>query len=495
MTPTPQGTPAIDANPELAVSMRRILDAAPQRAVIPDAVVTEWIEAVIALEKDRGIWHAHRVFGIGGSEIGELINTAAGLPNEYNTLDEISASKLLLLPPSRPNIHMRRGTAMEALAQKVYHRLTGYKSILETDEIRDAFSKPHPEHAFIVGNPDDVVLTDRNLLLITDFKVRGNLDTEAPVKLVNAAQVHWYGKLLEGNTGKLPDGYQVAELDIPIPMIDRLMEESDPDLDALADQIAAVNRPGFGMQIRTFKHNADLSAQMVRLADKFWSAHVLSGTPYQTPKAELPSELTKADHQIIYTAQNDFLRFKLAETVAKSKADEAKSQAVDAASRYSLQDWPFETDGLSTGFTKRFNINKAAEKVILEGVEKASLQKPSEKLDPEAMMRTLEAHGLLSPAHFLKEYDPKLVKAALKKFDMSESEFVVHTVRMGITTKKTDAEVRMLLEAAMEDHIKQFAPGGEPHPDSEQALAEQHDIDRPSDNDADGRDDPAITLA
>lgn len=461
MTPNEHATPATSANKELAARMWNILDRAPQRQKIPDQVAVDWIEAVIALEKDRAIWHAHRVFGIGGSEIGELINTAAGLPNEYNTLDEISRSKLLLLPPGRANIHMRRGTAMELLAQKVYHRLSGNKSILDSPDIEAAFSKPHEKYPFVVGNPDDVVLTPHHKRLIVDFKVRGNLDPEKPVKLVNAAQVHWYGVLHEGNLGALPDGYQIAELDIPTAMIDQIMNEKDPDLDALADHIAAINRPGFGMQIRTFKHNEKLATHMLRLADQFWTNHVLSGTPYETPKIELPETLTQNDQATIKHHQNQYLRFKLAETVSKSKADEAKTALTDVASTYDLKEWPFETEGLSTGITKRFDVTRAAEHLIVKGATKESLQKASEKPNPEAMMRTLEAHGLLSPAHFLKDYDPKLVKAALKELGISESDFAVKTVRMGISTKKSDAEVRMLLEAEMESYIADFSPGGQ----------------------------------
>lgn len=477
MTPNEHATPAIAANPELAAQMRTILDRAPQRQKIPDQVITDWIEVVLALEKDRGIWHAHRVFGIGGSEIGELINTAAGLPNEYNTLDEISRSKLLLLPPQRSNIHMRRGTAMEALAEKVYHRLSGNKSILDTPEIQAAFSKPHTNFPFVVGNPDDVVQTPQNKRLIVDFKVRGNLDPEKPVKLVNAAQVHWYGVLHEGNLGFLPDGYQVAELDIPTPLIDQIMLEKDPDLDSLADHIAAINRPGFGMQIRTFKHNDTLANHMLRLADQFWANHVLSGVPYETPKVELPDTLTPDDQMAIEHNQHQYLRFKLAETVAKSKADEAKTMLAEVASNYDLKEWPFETNGLSTGFTKRFDLTKAAEQCILKGVDKDSLQKPTEKPNPEAMIRTLEEHGLLSPAHFLKDYDQKLVKASLKKLGISEAEFAVKTLRMGISTKKSDAEVRMLLESEMENYIGEFSPGRRPPHD------DLNETDRPINDD------------
>lgn len=491
-----QVTSQIDKNPELAKAMRAGLAKLPQRKKIPDNVVEDWIEATIATERERAIWHVDRAFGIGGSEIGELLLTSTGKPNEYNTLNDISSSKLLLLPPQRSNIYMRRGTAMEILAEKVYLRLSGHSSVLEQEDVAAAFKRPHKQHSYIIGNPDAVVDTQDRKRIITDFKVRSNLDTNDEIKLVNAAQTHWYGAIHEANLGRRPDGYALAELDIPTGMIDELMQEKNPDFDALADQIAAVNRPGFGMQIRLFRHNDNLSRNMIRLAGKFWESYVLSGTPYQPPKTKLPENLTDSDHEAVKFAQNKFLRSKLAEVVAKSEAEQAKDAAVQIASKFDLKKWPFETAGLSTGLTARFDIEGAASHLTALGVPKSSLTKGTNKPDIDAMMHTLESQGLLSPAHFKEDLNPTAVKAALKEKGVSAAEFTSNTVRMGITTKKADLEIRGQLEAAMISHIQRFDPTN-PAPSNSTAIEhgehtfnnELLDLDEPD------PDEPGLTLA
>src|SRR5690606_34170383 len=109
------------------------------------------------------------------------------------------------------------------------------------------------------------------------------LSLDEDIKLVNLCQLHWYGLIYEGQFKTLPNGYALAELDIPNDLIDALMKEEQPDFETLAKTIASVNKPGFGMQIRFYKHNPALANHMVRLADQFWKKHVLSGVPYSAP--------------------------------------------------------------------------------------------------------------------------------------------------------------------------------------------------------------------
>jgi hypothetical protein len=162
---------------------------------------------------------------------------------------------------------MRRGTAMEDLARRVFLKLTGHKSILDTEEVEQAFSKPHALFNHIGGNPDEVVDVAK-MRVIADFKVRNNLDEEKGVSVVNGAQLHWYGMIHESNLKKRPDGYCLAELDIPADMMDDLMKNpptTDEGWDRIANDVAAINRPGFGMKTQYFKHNEMLADNLVRL--------------------------------------------------------------------------------------------------------------------------------------------------------------------------------------------------------------------------------------
>lgn len=473
-------------NQALHDQVAKIIDALPQRAMIPDSVATHWIKETIALEGERAIWHAHRASTIGGSEAGEFVLTAIGQRPAYNSLESIWRQKMLLDLPERSNIYMRRGTAMEPLAQRVYLKLTGHQSIVDSAEIQEAFSRPHASHSHIGGNPDEVVNAGK-LRIITDFKVRNSLDEEKGISLVNGAQLHWYGLLHKANLGVAADGYSLAELDIPSEMIDDLMKnppKSDDEWDAIAENIARMNRPGFGMSVRYFQHNDMLANNLVRLSKQFWEKYVLTGTEYKTPKPELPKEMTQEDQAIVANAQNEILTFKVAESVAQSRVAEARERIDAIRSKYQLTDWPFkEAPGLSAGFSDKFNTARAAKKLIAAGVDREKLAKPSDTPDPQAMLRTLEAHGLLSDSHYKASWDSRAVKAQLKEQGFSESEFKDQTLRIALTRKKADQPVKDLLEAEMQKHIEGFQVGqGSQTPtdgDSDLDLIDQNDDEQP----------------
>lgn len=432
-----------------------VIETLPQRSVISDSTVDHWIRGIIKRDPERAVWHAHRAAGIGGSEVGELLLTAMGKSNAYNTLEDLSRMKLLQQFPIPPTIHMLRGTAMEPLAQPVYHKLSNHKSLLETPEIKEAFSKPHPDYPFIIGNPDEVAQAG-NKVLVTDFKVRSNLDSEDAIKLINAAQVHWYGLLYEGYFKKLPDYYALAELDIPSKLIDDLMAQENPNFQALADNIAAVNGPGFGMQIRTFRHNPAIANNLVKLAREFWENHVLSGIPYQNPQPQKPAELTSNDEKSLNELQNEFLRFKLAGQVAKDKADEIRVEIDNIASKYQVKEWPFEVPGISAGYTERFDAKAAVSALMSKGVDKALLVKPTDVLDTEAAEVTLRNNDLLGEHVFKQGFDTRMIKASLKEAGLSASLFQNKTFRIGMSTKKVDTEIRDQLQDHMTVHISRF---------------------------------------
>jgi hypothetical protein len=436
--------------------VRRIVDALPQRSVIPDEVAERWIDGIIDRDPDRAEWHARRAGGIGGSEIGELVLHASGQRTTYSTLEEISQQKLLLAFPSRATIHMARGTAMEPLADRTYHAISKHESILGSPEIAKAFRAGHPKYPWLIGNPDDVVNAEKIGHIVTDFKVRSNLGADDPMKLVNACQLHWYGLIYEGSFGELPKAYCLAELDIPGELMDALRSEESPDFDSLAKTIASVNKPGFGMQIRHFKHNPALAGHMIRLADQFWNKYIMAGTPFTKPKLEKPAEMSDFDAGKVKELLNDLVRFKIAEGVSKTEGDRVKAELLNLTSDYQIDEWPFAVPGLSAGYSKLFDLSTAATALMIKGVKREDISKPSTTLDTDAAMETLQNNGLLNESLYKPSWDTRAVKAALKAEGLSADDFEKTGFRAGISTKKADQETRDTLNVHMGVHIHQF---------------------------------------
>lgn len=439
-----------------------VIDKLPQRSVISDEVAERWANGIIRFEPDRAVWHAKRAGGIGGSEAGEFVLAALGERPAYKDLESLWRQKMLLDLPEYSNQYMRLGTYLEDLAEAVYLKLSGHESVMGTKEVQDIFSKPHPDYPFLIGNPD-ICVNANGLRVITDFKVRNNLDENKGVSLINGAQVHWYGMLYSANGSKPVDGYGLAELDLPSEMMADLMKNPPDDWEALASEIAAINRPGFGMKIRYFPHNENLANNLVRLTEKFWLDHVMTGQPYRKPEPKLPENMTEEDQAIVNKAQQDFLQYKLAEKVAKENADKARSTAVQVASKYEMKEWPFNTNGLSAGITKKFNKQEAASVLLSKGVPESSIRKGKGPANSDRMMQTLENHGLLSDAHFESDWDTRAVKAALKGKGLNTEDFDRSTVRLSLSKKQDDAPVLELLESKMLSHISNFAQVTAPH--------------------------------
>lgn len=435
-----------------------VVDALPQRAVIPDDVAKRWAKEIIRFEPDRAIWHARRAAVIGGSEAGEFALAALNERPAYKDLESLWRQKMLLDLPDYPNRHMKRGTALEPLAQAVYLKLTGHQSIIDSEEVRNIFSKPHKDHPHIGGNPDEVA-TANGLRIITDFKVRNQLDENKGVSLINGAQLHWYGLIHAANGGKPVDGYGLAELDIPSEMMDDLMKNPPADWSDLANQIAGINRPGFGMKVRYFPHNENLAKNLVRLTEQFWNDYVLTGTPYKNPKPKMPETMTPDDAAAVENAQNEFLNFKLAETVAKEKADEARATVMKVVDKYDLKEWPFEVSGLSTGISTKFNKDEAASDLLAKGVAASSISKGGGTANVDRMVQTLENHGLLSDSHYATDWDTRAIKRAMKEQGLSEEDYQNRSVRLGLSNKKADQPVREILEKRMDSHLRTFGQG------------------------------------
>ena len=80
---------------DLRTRLRKIVDLLPQRRHIPDAVAERWIDGVLQLDPERALWHVERAFGIGGSEIGEILLASFKEPPDPNHPEAIWRSKML----------------------------------------------------------------------------------------------------------------------------------------------------------------------------------------------------------------------------------------------------------------------------------------------------------------------------------------------------------------------------------------------------------------
>lgn len=158
----------------LALEIRNMINKTPQRHLIDDDMINAWTMSVLEREPERAIWHASRLLGFGGSEIGVLVGYEKGEFHPYDQPTDIIKRKLLREGLTESNGHLERGTTMEPIAQKKY--LTkiaqrGARSILDKKLAKIISEYKNDEHPWLVGNPDDIIMEKNGDVYIVDYKV------------------------------------------------------------------------------------------------------------------------------------------------------------------------------------------------------------------------------------------------------------------------------------------------------------------------------------
>ena len=231
---------------------RAIIDALPQRAYLDDVTINNWISMVQAVEPERLVWHARRLSGIGGSEIGSLLAYDRGyFTFEDATPDKIIGGKLMIVSPTSPNGDCQRGIFLEdEVSDRVHHKYRCRRAEDLLQAIREA--DPDPAHPWQVGNPDDLVWFGDKLFLV-DYKVprATNIDKvkKAGAPLDYAAQLHHYK--------------QIADRVIKHPITGLLLAPFDTN--------------AWEPHLIPIKENERLHQDLLRVGDKYWNDYVMQG--------------------------------------------------------------------------------------------------------------------------------------------------------------------------------------------------------------------------
>jgi hypothetical protein len=193
--------------------------AFPQGQFYLDENIEKWLEAIRSFDAGREAWHLKRLTGIGGSEIGVLVGDLEGVYHPHQSAIEICRAKLLQHFPEPPNGDMLRGQIMEPIARDVYRKqiLAQYPQAKPREDIMEALSDfRHPDHAWMVGNPDEIMELEPGKLFIIDYKCPtqtsfDDIRRNGP-PFYYVAQLHHYCMLAEAKGYKI-EGLQLASLD------------------------------------------------------------------------------------------------------------------------------------------------------------------------------------------------------------------------------------------------------------------------------------------
>lgn len=175
-----------------------LVDALPQRDLIEVSDARQWIGRVVDLHGEQAIWHAIRLNGFGGSEIGVLVRNQHGVRADHMaSAHDIVLGKLMRKIPDETNEHMTRGHENEEPHSRKFYKKYGAHRDLEAFGI---LSKAQGSLPWMRYSPDEVAMLPSSVLAVTRPMAaerpmsRWLIDYKAPSKVEEDAEIHFqYG--------------------------------------------------------------------------------------------------------------------------------------------------------------------------------------------------------------------------------------------------------------------------------------------------------------
>lgn len=177
---------------------RRIIEALPQYELVKDRV-DWWLDEVQRIDPERIDWHALRLTGFGGSEIGALVLGS-------DSAASVVQGKLLLSLPENPAPGVRRETVMEPIHRIEFLAKYGLRQDRDALRLLAAAQRARP---WVRHSPDDVCLTEGGKRILVGYKSPSELSKEE--KFEHKAQLH-LGLLVGEQVGIDFDGMVMSEM-------------------------------------------------------------------------------------------------------------------------------------------------------------------------------------------------------------------------------------------------------------------------------------------
>ncbi|CAN7370065.1 hypothetical protein [Variovorax sp. LjRoot178] len=187
-----------DDKAEINKKVWSLVDALPQRDLIELSDARQWIGRVVELHGEQAIWHAIRLNGFGGSEIGVLVRNQHGVRADHMaSAHDIVLGKLMRKIPDETNEHMTRGHENEEPHSRKFYKKYGAHRDLEAFGI---LSKAQGSLPWMRYSPDEVAMLPSKVLAATRPMAverpmsRWLIDYKAPSKIEEDDEIHFqYG--------------------------------------------------------------------------------------------------------------------------------------------------------------------------------------------------------------------------------------------------------------------------------------------------------------
>lgn len=435
------------------VDMREILASLPQAGVIEQPDAERWLRSIMRYHAPRSLWHAKRLGGFGGSEIGAVIRGLKGIDESgFSTLDRVVEQKLMKRLPEFETIHMKRGNVLEHLARLAFlYRYKAQRDEAATQAVANAKSRSGYE--WLVGNPDDYVLINGRRFL-TDYKVPSSFDEE--VAFDYSAQLHHYDLLGQMAQVKA-EGMILAKLDLAPEfansLVERIPKMSDQDLHDMAQFIARADMPGMRIVGIMVERSRPMQLDILDCGSTAWSDFVLQGVV--PPKFK--GELVELDDSAILAVGQYQHQYAMAKSGIKYLTSVVEAATAGITAR--LDGVSIEGKELPLSLVKINNNTVDKERVIEEAQSLGAKPEEIGESPGYSVVALLEEikrlNGDPEAAHLKAEPVPQFDKAKdyLKALGVDAGQFKAQGVSLRMSTGKKDKEVAGIFERSASERF------------------------------------------
>jgi len=141
-----------EARTEVTRRVWDIVNRLPQREAIRESDASTWVDEVVGAHGEAALWHAVRLGGFGGSEIGVLIRNRHGERADHGaSAHDIVEAKLMRRAPLEETSHLRRGHENEEIhARRFWQKWNATRD----ESVYEALKNAKGSHPWMRYSPD-----------------------------------------------------------------------------------------------------------------------------------------------------------------------------------------------------------------------------------------------------------------------------------------------------------------------------------------------------
>jgi len=412
-----------------------VVDALPHREAIRTEDARIWIDQVVGQHGEAAMWHATRLSGFGGSEIGVLVRNFHGERADHGmSAREIVASKLMKRAPLEETSHLRRGHENEALhAQRFWSKWGAVRD----RQLFEQLSHSRGRHPWMRYSPDDLVRMPLKLVLkdgqvklarsskpslwLIDYKAPSQVSQDDKVAFQYAAQLH-QGAILCAEAGMDLDGMMLSQFDWA----------------------------NWALKDDVIQWDPQLGQSLLSAGDHYWEfvlrgnlpAYVVTPTWDQNPgyveQMKDAARLYAALASLADAARDraEGVRKQLIDPIADVRLGPAKIEFID----------PDHGGKLLTIVASRL-LDKDLAQSLFSQEQLDSCEKGDKELDTQAMERYLRDHGVDMAQFKKRKLDADKVFALAQQLGMDPQRLVREQMTLRIAPSVKEAMRNYLAEA------------------------------------------------